>query len=75
LIYHKRRYSLASGRLPEHLADIDMDYPGDLAIHGSTRDDDFLRYAVRFTHGAVEWIRPFEDLPKLHKLWLMERGQ
>ena len=76
LIYHKRRYSTASNTHslePIHVADIDMDYHGDLEMHGTTRDDDFVRYVVRFTHGTVEWIRPFEELPDIHWQWLMER--
>ena len=60
LIYHKRRYFLASDVRPyalEHVADIDMDYHGDLEMHGATPDGASVRYAVRFTHGTVEWIR------------------
>jgi hypothetical protein len=72
LIFHKRRYS--TSRMSAHVADIDMDYHGDLEIHGSALDDAYARYAVRFTHGAVEWIRPLDALPQLHRFWLMERG-
>ncbi len=60
--------------LPKQVADIDMNYHGDLEIHGSARDDYFVRYAVRFTHGAVEWIRRLDELPELHRFWLMEKG-
>ena len=78
LIYHKRRYSLASDgtpRLAEHVADIDMDYHGDIEIHGAGTDGTSLCYAVRFTHGTVEWIRNFEELPEIQRTWLMERGR
>lgn len=78
LIYHKRRYFEASDEKalsPVHVADIDLDYHGDIEIHGVTLDSVFLRYAVRFTHGTVEWIRNFDDLPEIHQTWLVERGQ
>lgn len=77
LIFHKRRYSLRGepgAGPPEHIGDIDMDYHGDIEIHGTTKDGSWLNYAVRFTRGTVEWIRPFEELPELHRKWLMERG-
>jgi hypothetical protein len=77
LIFHKRRYFLASDNNPhppEHVADIDMGYHGDLAIHGNAADEQFVEYAVRFTHGTVEWIRPFDGLTEIHRIWLMERG-
>lgn len=72
LIFHRRLYS--TSRMPEHVADIDMEYHGDIEIHGGTPDGASVRYAVRFTHGAVEWIRPLDSLPELHQFWLMERG-
>jgi hypothetical protein len=77
LIFHKRRYCFASdpdARPPEHVADIDMDYHGDIEIHGATREEGYYRYAVRFTHGTVEWIRPVEELSELHRTWLTEKG-
>lgn len=81
LIFNKRKYYLpgekdAEGkpRGPEHVADIDMDYHGDILILGSAMDGSYLSYAVRFTHGMVEWIRPFDSLPELHRQWLIERG-
>ena len=72
LIFHKCRYSTSDPPAP--VADIDMDYHGDLEIHGATPDGDSVRYAVRFTHGTAEWIRPLDSLPELHRQWLMERG-
>jgi len=57
------------------VGDIDMDYHGDLAIHGSRTDWKSVDYAVRFSHGTVEWIRPFDALPEIHQIWLLERGQ
>ena len=71
LIFHKRLYSTSS--LPEHVADIDTEYHGDIEIHGGTPEGAFVRYAVRFSHGKAEWIRPLESLTELHRFWLMER--
>ncbi len=83
LIHNICRYEqdteIASGvRIPQYrrvpVEDVDMDYHGDIEINGVTRDDGYFRYAVRFTHGTVEWIRPFDELPELHRTWLLERG-
>jgi len=85
LIYHRCRYEPAADReikpgmivlqhKPVAIEDTDIDYHGDLEIHGSAPDDDCVRYAVRFTHGTVEWIRPWEDLPEIHRTWLLEKG-
>ena len=72
LIFHKRQYS--TSRVPVPMADIDMDYHGDIEIHGLARDDSYVRYAVRFTHGAVERIWSLDELSDIHRMWLMERG-
>src|ERR1700722_16021049 len=69
LIYHPRRYvsesatgdALVPGKMV-HEADIDLDFHGDISIHGTAKDGAFVSYVVRFTHGVVEWIRPFDDL-------------
>jgi hypothetical protein len=81
MIFHKRRYFLAGEtddrgkpRAPEHVADLDMDYHGDIEIHAPLPDRTLASYAVRFTHGTVEWIRPFDALPEIHQTWLIERG-
>jgi len=85
LIHHVCRYDpdedteiLPGIRIPQYrrvpVEDIDMDYHGDIEIHGATRDDGYFRYAVRFTHGTVEWIRPFDELPLPHRTWLVEKG-
>jgi len=77
LIFHKRRYYLfseANSRPPEHICDLDMNYHGDIKILGTAKDGSLACYAVRFTHGTVEWIRSFEQLPELHRIWLTERG-
>jgi hypothetical protein len=60
LIYHKRRYS--TSRMPEPIADIDMNYHGDIEIYAIAGDGKLARYAVRFTRGTLEWIRTFDAL-------------
>jgi hypothetical protein len=75
LILHKRRYENGDWKNPIHVADIDMDYHGDLVIHGDAADGHCVDYAIRFTHGTVEWIRPLESLSELHQLWLIDRGR
>ena len=60
LILHRRRYS--TSRMPEHIEDIDTEYHGDIEIYGTMADGKLAFYAVRFTHGTVEWIRPFDTL-------------
>jgi hypothetical protein len=72
LIFHRRLYS--ASRMPEHVADMDLEYHGDIEMHGRTPYGASVRYAVRFTHGAVEGIRPLDSLPEIHQRWLMERG-
>jgi hypothetical protein len=72
LIYHKCRYY--ASRLPEPVADIDMEYHGDIEIHGLTLEGKAVRYAVRFTHGTAEWIKPLEELSERHRFLLLERG-
>jgi hypothetical protein len=82
LIYHcDRRDALpsdTSGRASSRVVpttDIEMDFHGDLAICGTTRNGEPAEYAVRFTHGTVEWIRAFDSLPEIRRLWLVEQGQ
>lgn len=77
LVYHKHRYSDPSAGLPQslvHVGDIDLDYHGDLAIHGSRLEDGAVSYVVRFTHGTAESIRRLEELSEIHLTWLLDRG-
>jgi hypothetical protein len=76
LIFNERRSIPASKDNPASfvpIADIDMDYHGDIEFYGITKDHIVVSYAARFTHGTVEWIRPFEQLPELHRQWIRER--
>jgi hypothetical protein len=38
---------------------VDMDFHGDLRL---IAEDSYEQYAVRFTHGTLEWIRPIADI-------------
>lgn len=53
-----------------HLEDIDTEYHGDILFGATAKDGSYVEYVARFTHGAVEWIRPLEQLSDMHKSWL-----
>jgi hypothetical protein len=46
--------------------DHDVEWPlhGDIRIYTSVKAEEtsWIEYVVRFTHGRVEWIRPFEEV-------------
>ena len=54
-----------------HVADVDLDDHGELLTYGIDADESLVHGAVRFTHGDVEWVRPSDDLPALHREWLL----
>lgn len=58
---------------PVPVGDVDTEYHGDIEMHGATADNTLARYAVRFTHGALEWIRPLDELAETHRLLLTNR--
>ncbi|HEV7509364.1 MAG TPA: hypothetical protein VGS07_31095 [Thermoanaerobaculia bacterium] len=51
------------------VGEIEWPLHGDIRIYTSLRNEDspedrtWVEYAVRFTHGRVEWIRPHEEVP------------
>jgi hypothetical protein len=61
----------AFDRIP--LDEIDMEYHGDLAMCGEATDGTYIRYAIRFTHGTVEWVRYLDTLSEIHRQWFLER--
>src|SRR5262245_10811264 len=79
LILHGIRYERATagpGRgmlAPVPVADVDTEYYGDIKMLGVTADRRPVRYAVRFTHGTLEWIRPLDELDEMHRLLLTNR--
>lgn len=77
LIHHQRRYYAASApdaRMPEPIADIDLNYHGDIEIYAIASDGKLARYAVRFTHGMLEWIRTFDTLTESDRFLPPDRG-
>jgi len=78
-ILHRIRYENASSRkqrgmlIPVPVADVDTEFHGDIEMYGSAADNQLARYAVRFTHGTLEWIRPLDELEEIHSLLLTDR--
>lgn len=81
LIYHRRRAEkvgeLAIGPnfvLPQYkqvpVEDLDMNYHGDLWLCAYQTERGISDFVARFTHGDLEWIRPFAELPETHQNWL-----
>jgi hypothetical protein len=62
LVRHARVGRAGPGR------DIQWPMHGDIRIYTSveTEDPSWVEYVVRFTHGQVEWIRPFEEGQQLN---------
>lgn len=74
LIFHQHQYPPACDGAVRfgpavRLADIDLNYHGDLELYGIDTAGHAAHYTVRFTNGAVEWIQPFNDL-SAHREWL-----
>ena len=44
---------------------IDVDFHGDIRL--ITDEAGIEEYVARFTHGALEWIRPLSDLPEFNR--------
>ncbi len=54
-------------RVPE--GDVDLQFHGDIR-RTSTAESKLIEYAARFTHGTLEWIRPWSELSELHQTLL-----
>ena len=78
-ILHRTRYECSSAKkqrdllLPIPVADVDTEYHGDVEMYGCAADNKPARYAVRFTHGTLDWIRPLDELEEIHRLPLTNR--
>lgn len=73
LVLHESRFeSLAEAanglpvlaRIP--VGDVDTDFHGDIRLT-STAENHFIEYAARFTHGSLEWIRPWSEITEFHR--------
>jgi len=79
LILHDARYE-PSGETTDGLprlsrvpiGDIDVQFHGDMRIT-CTAEDRLIEYAIRFTHGKLEWIRPWMDLSETHQELIISR--
>jgi hypothetical protein len=77
LVYHQRRYyptSDTNPRMPEPVADVDMNYHGDIELYSTTNDGTLATYVARFTHGTLEWIRPLVALGEIDRFLPMNKG-
>mgnify|MGYP001806609543 CR=1 FL=1 len=75
LIFHQHQYpepGVGDTRLgrPWHVADVDLNYHGDLDLYGIDTAGREARYVARFTHGSVEWVRPYDDISAVPRAWL-----
>jgi hypothetical protein len=46
--------------------DVDTEYHGDIRFY-TTIGETSVDYVARFTHGTLEWIRPWSELSELHQ--------
>ncbi len=46
--------------------DIDLEFHGDVILV-TTFETQFIQYVARFTHGTLEWIRPWSELSEIHR--------
>lgn len=51
-----------------------IEYHGDLLLSGPDTEDCWIDFVARFTHGALEWIRPVADYPEANRELLGEQG-
>jgi hypothetical protein len=86
LIFHRRQHQLDGEqeirpgvRFPQykltHVEDIDMGYHGDIRISALLLNGSFADYVVRFTHGNVEGIRPYDELSEIHQSWFFAKDE
>jgi hypothetical protein len=78
LLYYAARYETTgeANRLPRMIAipdgDIDLNFHGDILL--TAEEDEFREYVVRFTHGVVEWVRPFEEFSEAKRMLAIRRN-
>jgi hypothetical protein len=77
-MYHSVRYEIPAekGPLPSTIpvptGDIDLDFHGDIKL--TADEEDLQEYVVRFTHGTLEWVRPFGDLSEPEQMLATRRN-
>jgi len=45
--------------------DVDLEFQGNIVL---TPDEGEMEFVVRFTNGALEWVRPFDDLSEQQQM-------
>ena len=45
----------------------DLEFHGDIRLTGLI-EGELIEYAARFTHGTLEWIRPWGEISEMHRL-------
>jgi hypothetical protein len=80
LIHHSARYVQGANTpgipfrmIPVDKQDIDMCFHGDILL-SAERDGTFLEHVVRFTHGQLEWIRPFGECSEAEREIVLARN-
>lgn len=63
--------ALASPVTPH--TDVDMEFHGDIRMCDSLPGEGLVEFVVRFTHGILEWIRPYESLTDVHQSWFWSK--
>ena len=62
-------------RLPNYRrvprGDRDLEYHGDLLLHGRLADGRWVEYVARFTDGQLAWIRSASELSEMHRILLI----
>ena len=75
LVFHPPRYVTPQSReessqFETNTPDVmDLDFHGDIRLT-CTVEDRLVEYAARFSHGKLEWIRPWTELSEIHKALL-----
>jgi hypothetical protein len=78
LLFHSFRceHPAAPGRgpfmIPAPIGDIDLEFHGDIKL--TADEEDLHEYVVRFTHGTLEWVRPFTDLSEPEQMLATRRS-
>jgi hypothetical protein len=76
LVLHAFRYEPAGeamdglpsmSRIPA--PDIDTEFHGDILLT-ATSGDGLVEYVARFTHGNLEWIRPWPEISEIQRSFL-----
>jgi hypothetical protein len=78
LIYNSVRYESAGDPdplprlIPIPEGDIDLDFHGDILL--TPEEDELKEYVVRFTHGVMEWVRPYEEFSQAEQMLALRRN-